>query len=283
MEIPELPVLFKTHLVERILEGVKTQTRRPVADARGVYWDHAGYRPSVGLDGRITWDPPGICPPNPRGPLGQVGDRLWVRETWQALVLKSNYHEMGRHSDGTPEYEEWWEAPWRRAGLLKARAEDKTFSVVYRAGADKDLLMEIEPWGWRSSLHMYRWACRLVLEVTELRVERLQEMSVEDAFKEGIEPVMCCAGFYPATGEGCGCMGQPVEDPRHAFADSWDKTYAKKGAGWADNPWVWVADFKVVEKPEPSPKRTPEEKERFNEQITEEFRAAVARTRKKDA
>jgi len=282
MEIPELPVLFKTPLVERILEGQKTQTRRPVADASGAYWDHPGYRPGVGPDGRIVWEPPGIMPPNPRGPLGKVGDRLWVRETWQALVLNSNYHEMGRHSDGTPEYDEWWEVVETK-NLEAERASNRTFSTVFRAGGTEHTLMEIaELGGWRPSLHMYRWACRLILEVTDLRVERLQDMSAEDAFKEGVEPVMCCAGFYPATGEGCGCMGQPVEDPRHAFADSWDKVYAKKSAGWADNPWVWVADFTVVEKPQSPPKRTPEEDERFNEQITEEFRAAVARTKKKD-
>lgn len=282
MEIREHPVLFKTHLVERILEGVKTQTRRPVIDASGAYWDHPGYQPGVGPDGRIVWDPPGICPPNPRGPLGKVGDRLWVRETWQALVLNSNYQDWVNCGDTLVDYDEWWEVVETKK-LEAERASNKTFSVVYRAGAAENTLMEIaELGGWRPSLHMYRWACRLILEVTALRLERLQDMSVEDAFKEGVTPVMCCRGYYPETGDGCGCMGQPVEDPRHAFADSWDQVYAKKGTGWAANPYVWCATFKVVEKPEPPPKRTPKEEEQFNKQITEEFRAAVARTKEKD-
>lgn len=279
MEIPEHPILFKTRLVERILAGAKTQTRRPVKDARGAFWDHAGYQPSVGPDGRVCWAPRAIGGgPQPRCPLGVPGDRLWVRETWQALVLKSNYQDWVNRGDALLDYDEWWEAPWRRASLLKARAEDKTFSLVYRAGADKDLLMQMEDIGWRPNIHMYRWACRLVLEVTDIRVERLQEMPWEDALKEGVEPVMCCRGYYPETGDGCGCMGLPVDDPRPEFAASWDRTYAKKGAGWADNPWVWVADFKVVEKPEPPPPMTEAEKE----QIAEEFREAVRRLGSKE-
>lgn len=257
VETPELPVLFKTPLVEKILADLKTQTRRPVKDATGAFWDHAGYRPSVGPDGRIHWEPEAIGGgPQPRCPLGRVGTRLWVRETWQALVQNGGRLDFGDAMP--PEYDSWWEAVETK-DLEAERLNNKSFSLVYRAGADQETLDEIEgTWGWRPNIHMYRWACRLVLEVTDVRVERLQAMMFADLQAEG----------YPATPVG-----------REMFAQSWDATYAKKGAGWFDNPWVWVADFKVVERP---PSRedlamTEEEKERFSE----EFRAKVREMRER--
>lgn len=248
MEIRELPVLFRALPVERILAGQKTQTRRPVAEAYGAFWDHAGYAPSVGADGRVAWDPPGICPPAPRSPLGRPGDRLWVREAWQALVLNSNYQDWLNRGDAVCDYDEWWESVETR-DLDRARRENSTFSLVYRAGADFKTLGELDEIGWRPSIHMYRWACRLVLETTRIRVERLQQITAGDLAAEGY-----------------------LVGDRQAFVDSWDATYAQKGADWAENPWVWVADFKVVEKPEPAPARTPEEDAASDRQFREKVR-----------
>lgn len=242
MEIRERPVLFKTHLVERILEGAKTQTRRPV---------RAGV-PLITTDDRVAVT-------DQVGPLGRPGDRLWVRETWQALVLNSNYRDWVNRGDALLDYDEWWE-PVETAALEEQRQHNKTFSVVYRAGADRMTLMEMGEIGWRPSLHMYRWACRLVLEVTDVRVERLPEMSDADLAAEG----------YPATAAGL-----------EQFAQSWDAAYAKKGAGWADEPWVWAATFKVVEKPPSREDLAMSEEDK--ERVTEEFRAAVKKHLKKDA
>lgn len=250
METRERPILFKTPLVEQILAGAKTQTRRPVKNADN-FWPHSVEQmlaPKEALDAFIRHH----CP------LGQPGDRLWVRETWQALVLNSNYRDwVNRDASGCPDYDEWWEAV-ETADLEAERKNNSSFSLVYRAGASEAVLMDIELWGWRPSIHMYRWACRLVLEVTRIRVERLQEISGEDLRAEGYD------------------FGLPrfEKDARRQFVASWDATYAKKGAGWVANPWVWVADFKVVEKPAPPEDlaMTEEEKEQFDRDFREKVR-----------
>ena len=86
---------------------------------------------------------------------------------------------------------------------------------------------------WKPSIHMPRWACRLVLEVTAIRVERLQEISESDAFAEGIR------SFQEARG-----VLRDDWHPRKAYAELWDSLNAKRGFGWAVNPWVWVIEFK---------------------------------------
>jgi hypothetical protein len=134
--------------------------------------------------------------------------------------------------------------------------------ISYRAGGDRFLVDESYPvdysrypgcsfsmWGgdlrrgapdhaWRSPIHMPRWASRLLLELTAVRVERLQAITEDDAI-----------------GEGCGFDGDPIGDddevvfdrtPRGHFAQLWDSLNAKRGYGWNSNPWVWVIEFARV-------------------------------------
>ena len=80
---------------------------------------------------------------------------------------------------------------------------------------------------WKPSLHMPRWASRITLEITEIRVERVQEITEEEAISEG---------FFPDDG---------VSEV-YCFSEAWDSLYAKKGLGWNANPWVWVIGFRRV-------------------------------------
>lgn len=128
-------------------------------------------------------------------PYGQPGDRLWVRETWAAQ------HEFDGHSP--------------RFVKVGARFH-------YRAS-------EQGPSGllWRPSIHMPRWASRLTLEITAVRVERVQDIGDEDAEREGLQ--WCNAA-----------------SPRDKFQCLWDSLNAKRGYGWATNPRVRVISFKKV-------------------------------------
>jgi hypothetical protein len=129
-------------------------------------------------------------------PYGQAGDRLWVRETWQ----------------------------------LFPRIEGAS-RIYYRASCTAPSVLD--DWRWTPSIHMPRWASRILLEVTAVRVERLQAISRADAAAEGI----CFPEGEPKP-PGYRCDRWPEEN----FAGLWDSI---NGAGaWAANPWVWVVEFR---------------------------------------
>lgn len=126
----------------------------------------------------------------------EPGDRLWVRETWN--VLDS---DGCKPSDISP---------------IKERA-------IYKANGDE------YPF-WRPSIFMPRWASRIALEVVNVRVERVQDISEEDAMHEGATPLL----VDPDGGSCPYCEG---------FRALWDSINAKRGYGWDANPWVWVVEF----------------------------------------
>lgn len=211
---------FKAPMVRAILAGTKTQTRRGVLGATGAFWDHAAWRPVLSPDGSgiVEWATDGgTAPgPQPKAPHGPVGRRLWVRETYG---LRS-------HTDFTDWYSKSIKG-WRGPGLR---------AVDYRA----DYGCSQEGCFWRPSIHMPRWASRITLEVTRVRVERVGDITPADALAEGFAD-------FPRE--------PPDEDPREVvyqqgvpgalardrFADLWDSI---NGAGsWAASPWVWVYDF----------------------------------------
>jgi hypothetical protein len=135
-------------------------------------------------------------------PYGLPGDRLWVRETWE-------------YDDSRPN------------------------SYFYRADPAPDGFIENPEaaWRWRPSIHMPREASRILLEVTAVRVERLQDISVPDALREGIE---CDDAEERAMIE---AIGDGDDRHKEAFANLWDSINAKRGYGWDSNPWVWVVEF----------------------------------------
>lgn len=204
--VRERPILFSASMVRAILEGRKTQTRRVVKPQPPARNDmiNAAYCGHPNL-----WLPNGsICADTPREwrcPYGQPGDQLWVRETW-AL------HDQGFDT-----------------------AEESTFPI-YRADKRRP-----EPKRWRPSIHMPRWASRITLEVTSVRVERLQAISTTDAEAEGLVRFPFEDSFAWAWRDG---DRSGHASPTGAFRNLWCSI---KGAGsWDDNPWVWVVEFKRI-------------------------------------
>lgn len=210
--IKERPILFLAPMVRAIQEGRKTVTRRPVkatkAHADGfMMLDHGkGWRPYNAF-GDFASDHEGMEYPI-ACPHGKLGDRLWVRET----CFINDYREAS-----VPEQE---------------RADCE---IHYRADGIPDFEGEEELIRWRPSIHMPRWASRILLEVTDVRVERLQDITEEQALAEGIKK----------HSDG----GYHVEDGKH-FSDSPVESFAclwsSVGGDWDANPWVWCVIFKRI-------------------------------------
>ena len=204
----ETPILFSGPMVRALLEGRKTQTRRVVKPQPFHYQAGGCWMLEVRGNARCLGQSDWLegCP------YGQPGDRLWVREAWQAL-----------HSDDRV----------KPRDILPTT--DRSAWPCYPASGDYVMGGRIRP-----SIHMPRWASRLSLELTAMRVERLLAITEADALAEGITP---CPG---------GAFG--VEDPFtphnsavKAYFALWDSLNDARGFGWASNPWVWVLEFKLLE------------------------------------
>ena len=153
-----------------------------------------------------------------------------MKETW-ALVLPWADPETGCVDDVKE-----WTGP-----LPKSRPEG--WCIWYAADCDDirqhrdDRLVK----RWRPSIHMPRWASRITLEITRVRVERVQDITEADAKAEGVSPVMVDSGGFTQ-------WDAPIDIPDYIepFADLWDKLNAPRGHGWAVNPWLWVIDFERI-------------------------------------
>jgi hypothetical protein len=143
-------------------------------------------------------------------PYGQPGDRLWVKETWQ--------------DDPVGE----WGVCYRASG--------------HNEGCKFPLHL------WRPSIFMPRKLSRITLEITDVRVQRVQEISDDDATAEGCEfsPVPGCGDDDKWCHGTCKRHGRCMylRAPRFQFQDLWDSLNAKRGYGWKENPWVWAITFK---------------------------------------
>jgi hypothetical protein len=214
----EHPILFSGPMIQAILAGHKTQTRRVLNPQPIWIGDHAtGHWHLEGFEGEhLVYGGPfnpieyakypyGSWFAHSNSPYGVVGDRLWVRETgWERPDLTPKMTREG--ADTWPRY-------------------------MYDAdNCDHDQLRE---WGWkrRPSIFMPRWASRITLEITGLRVERVQDISEEDAIREGVE-----------TKEPNHVVGA-----RYRFGQLWNSINAKRNFGWDVNPWVWVVEFKRIQ------------------------------------
>lgn len=199
--VKEHPILMSGAMVRAVLDGSKTQTRRVVKQL-----DPAMGACTTGNDGLpmpVCWAYGG---PVLHCPYGKPGDRIWVRETWYCdhfEVQKGPYLEV-------PEAHEL---------------------LVYRA--DNERPYEAEQPVWRPSIHMPRWASRVLLEIVSVRVERLNDCSDADARAEGTPGGH---GVIPSYNYNA--------TPSEHFCHLWESI---NGAGsWAANPWVWVIEFKRV-------------------------------------
>jgi len=217
MGVKERPILFSGPMVRAILGGRKTQTRRVVKpqparltslddDTEGRFfweWDYLGSGGDYNdvRQGRKEF----FCP------YGQPGDRLWVRETWRVR--------------GGQEYE-----------YQRDRSQ-----VMYRATHGEDgYPLGWESYDWRPSIHMPRWASRITLEITGVRVERLNEVSEADAMSEGVTAL---DGQF----SGCYAAGPALSGTtaKECFRRLWAPINGPDS--WEANPWVWVLEFRRID------------------------------------
>jgi hypothetical protein len=217
----ETPMLFSGAMVRAILAGRKSQTRRVVKpvpkqdrDEDSWFWQggprlvrHGYGAPYV----HTNWD---ACrrAMELANPYGNVGDRIWVKETHYWDICEP---------------------------FPKTKPENFPMDFYYRADGEccKQIpecqCADVGKPKWRPSIFMPRWASRITLEITGVRVERLQEISVHDAFKEGIY----CPGCHSTEHHAC------IEAVT-AYRALWETI---NGPGsWAKNPWVWVLEFKKL-------------------------------------
>lgn len=225
----EKPILFSGPMVRAILAGQKTQTRRvmrlePGGNGYGRLC-RAGRYIEVGAYGP-TWIPVGsgpreLCPRDVwvQYAAYQPGDILWVKETWKVEELTSGLD-----------------------GILFQ--SDNAFIPIEDSAEAADRWMEARYIGkcgdrWKSPYFMPKWVSRLRLKVADVRVQRLQDISEEDALAEGTqEPSLCELG---------GMLAQAAWSERQVYQRLWDSINAKRGYSWASNPWVWAYTFRVPE------------------------------------
>lgn len=217
--VKEHPILFSGEMVRAILDGRKTQTRR-VVKRKGWLVCGAAAEPYHAITQRRSGKGYAAvrteCYPCP---YGQPGDRLWVRETWAETVNIDCHPDWPGRPHTNSEVDE--------DGLVSS-------CVIYRADGGwnwlNDIGYETDRSSWRPSIHMPRWASRITLEVTDVRVERVQDISEADVQVEGTP-----------NEQGIGAPDQ------FDFQQLWDSINAKRGYGWDANPWVWVVEFEQVE------------------------------------
>ena len=226
----ERGMIFNGEMVRAILDGRKTQTRRPVkfpVHDKNLGCELAGNE----LAGELS------AGNYLNSAFGKPGDGIWVRETWG--VVSHAFSDDGLMIDWVPD-------------RPTTAIHEMPFGNGYYSGyaiyaADGDFT-----WGdedgyedgrscWKPSIHMPRAASRILLEITNVRVERLNAISEEDARAEGIIDGGCLNCGEP---EPCGCAN-PEPDATDAFAYLWQSIYGQEN--WNANPWVWVIEFKRVE------------------------------------
>ncbi|MBZ6534018.1 hypothetical protein [Acinetobacter seifertii] len=215
----ERPIIFNTNMVKAILEGRKTQTRRVVKEK--LISEQAEFE--CGNRPNVTRSEPSLQYYIDNGcPFGQIGDRLWVRETFRFY-----------NSDECPHADFPCSCPRNGTPLFKASHD---------CGDGEK---------WKPSIHMPRWASRILLEITNIRVERLNDISQADSSKEGIVDGCCLRCRF----EACRCKDRQP-DLIQGFAREWsnengffptEKWVSYGGKAWRDNPWVWVVEFKVIQ------------------------------------
>ncbi len=220
----EKPILFNTPMVNAILAGEKTETRRimkpqpkeAAGDIRfvdGKYKQYLGY--PLGHD-------------VPLSPYGRAGGLMWVRETWAAL----------------PHFDK-----------IKPRDIPTFAEIIYRQQGENHMISK-----WRPSIFMPKWCARLWLEITDVRIEPLHEITDVGAIDEGVlqlngDWVLNNFPDYAKSFREYKALNNPDIapplgiTPREKFKALWDQINLKRGFGWASNPWVFVVSFKPCKKP----------------------------------
>ncbi|WP_411371613.1 morphogenetic protein [Klebsiella pneumoniae] len=213
----ERGMIFNAEMVQAILDGRKTQTRRPVefpVHDKNLGCELAGDELAGELSAENYLN----------SAFGKPGDRIWVRETFQGPLF--DYDLMDSYSKDP--------TPFEKPEFCVYKADGVPAPEFYDADDELHCC-------WRPSIHMPRWASRILLEITDVRVERLNAISEEGARAEGIIDGGCLNCGEP---EPCGCAN-PEPDATDAFAYLWQSIYGQES--WNANPWVWVIEFERVE------------------------------------
>jgi hypothetical protein len=210
-------------MVRAILDGRKTMTRRivkpqPVIEVKTIYTAKDGcFEITRGGARRHIFTTP-----------FRPGQTLWVRETFKDVSAFLGWDKVGGKC---PE----------GCGAITYRAdgEIRQYSILLKEPERLNLsdIPAAEKLSWKPSIHMPRWASRITLEVTGVRVERVQEISDSDVHAEGIPDSLV---------EEWRRWLHPNDAPGHAFGVFWDLLNAKRGYLWGSNPWVWIVEFKRV-------------------------------------
>lgn len=241
----ERPIMFKGEMVRAILEGTKTQTRRPVKHRHEWAIEERDGKP---------WPlhPPYVYAEDDAWmncPYGVPGDRLYVKETW-APSFKAPKCQVAYRADGRC-YGIGGDGDGGRIHVFHGWLID----AAARGEELGNTLGRSLYQPWRSSMMMPRWASRIMLEIVSVRVERVNSMTLADARAEGIPQMHAeavaaglCAETHVVVKDGPTC--RDVWDNRTSvenFAALWDSLYAKTPNAWAANPWVWIIEFRRVD------------------------------------
>lgn len=194
------PIIFSSEMVRAILDGRKTQTRRIIKPQPVTESPEYQEPPEIISDGTLYFSRLYL---NIKCPYGQVGDTLWVRET----------HRYIRHPYRVPavQYKDGKEflSP-KHAAYMNKRVSNK----------------------WKSPIFLPKWATRIFLEITDIRVERLWDISEKDAEAEGFEYTETSSCAFSA---------------KYSFGKVWDSIHKKRDYKQDKNPWVWVVEFKRID------------------------------------
>ena len=239
-EIKQRPILFSTPMVQAILGGRKTLTRRIIKDSL----DDRGLRYCNPKTGWEDWHgTPVKCP------YGTVGDELWIRETWRIVAWSwSEGYFTIQYKDGTKRriednIDDLHAEKWINQCTDDAIAAGRTFNDATK------MIIDCEPddFRWRPSIFMPKEACRLFLRITDIRVERLQDISEKDAVSEGVYQFP--SGIYKFyMKEKLNNIRPGCANARASFYSLWQSINGPKS--WNANPFVWVVSFTKINNPE---------------------------------
>ncbi len=234
----ERPILFSAPMVRALLSGKKTQTRR-IAKIDTALGREALFAPRRNKKYAPTFLLPDAADlAIEHCPYGQPGDQLWVRETWRIGAWDDHGGFWLDYCDGPRKGRRECQDVGMADKLADQNLDDlKKRNIQPTIAGRYEWNPGASPLRWRPSIHMPRWASRITLAITDVRVERLQDISAEDALSEGVAqlvhdnlPVQQC-GEYDAI----------EADPVELYQDLWDRLNGQ--GAWDANPWVWVVEF----------------------------------------
>lgn len=223
-KVEERPILLNSEMVQAVLAGQKTQTRRVIQNPN-----------SEVLVSKC--------------PYGRVGTRLWVRETWKPCAWDEDFQSVWIQYRADNEIKRkcsddlWNDFEWSDDEPRAMKVFQEVTDQCLAAGTPGGQIGTLEvaqsgcPTKWRPSIFMPRAACRIFLEVTSVKFQQIQSITPAEAIAEGV--------VSERHGQGLGSACDEIR-ALESFRQLWDGIYSKRGYGWGVNPWVWVVEFKLL-------------------------------------